>query len=455
MESVNSTERGRRPFSAVRENKGQLFIHSPYVRKLVIRQQRQYTPVHGKRLNPTLAPQVSSVHEIRTLQEQIKQLQEQLATVTTERNQLAEQIKKTTKSAPLPTLKKAYKSLWKRLLSLPSPTQTPKKDLLSRFQTQSRPQNDDYLLHLGLNSAYRTVILSDIYQNDLFNPQKLLTNLKKYQQNPFFEDIEREILLFRRHFSLKNVDFESFETLFYSKLPQNCLQEEAIRLLISPEIALNVSISRKIVDFLWNGSISVDLNRVNLHILGKWETINDILKHLKLNFALKNVHLEEIPRFLPIPVTKEGLKTVLNREIGLNFEQIEVLTEYLFPNDSIRPIMTLSKALEPAWKTENELKIPAIMSELADFMTEISLFQVAEQCKSLSNSHISLSDFIIRCEKSYNRVFTGKQKEALELRCYKETKTLDAMGFDAFVKEIVQCWIQMEDMVPVPPENDS
>lgn len=371
---------------------------------------------------------------LKDLQAQVKTLEDQLKKVTQERDKLMQHQK--ANNSKVPNLGKVYRALWKRLLHSQRDQKTIKTMLLEELKGTTRIQAEVVLKELGLKGKETAALLDSLYQDSQFDAEKFSAGLKKYQPIPLYEDIQLHIQQLCRHFALRNLSRTDFETTFRSHLPASCPQETAITCLTSPDFGLPTLVAKRVVNYLWKGELSMQVKELELEELPEWERLEDVVKRARLHLATNNQHLWEVPKHIPIPLTAERLEKALIKDFGLNPNQSGLLTAYLFPESSARPISTLSDMLAPAWMTPSELEIPKRLEELANYMDEDTLCQIGEMTTAVNSQYISLSEFETRCEQTFQTKLTNEQRAALELFCFEKTDLPGALCFSALFSAI-------------------
>jgi len=307
------------------------------------------------------------------------------------------------------------------------------------------------LRDLGLKGKDIMALLESVVIADQLDTEKLSRSLEKYQPFPLYEDVEVHIQHLRCRLALRNLSHTDLQTTLISRLPASCQQEEAIHFLTSLDLNIRSLAAKRVVNFLWKGEMTIQISDLDLSVLPTWERLDDIIKRMRLHLAANNQHLADVSRLIPIPLTAIGLDKALFRSFGLNTEQSFIIVSHLFPNPTAHSVTHLSTILAPPWMTQSELEIPKRLEELALYMDTNTLSQIGEMTIPVSNEYISLIDFEVRCEQTFQRHFTSEQKAALELLCYEDTRMLDALSLSHFHCALRDVMLKLGDFPPVPP----
>ena len=329
---------------------------------------------------------------------------------------------------------------------------SPKKELMKLLKGKNRDEVEYWInyLDIGLTHSEISLLVSDFIQNNVINTEKFVKRLTVFQPFPLYEDIFPYLNTIKLHFGGKNYSKERLMNELNANFEFKSSKTMAKKVISNSPFGLNMEISAIFVDFLYKNKKRLT-KKVDFWYVENWETIKNVIKYLKREFAGKNIPFEEIENQFPREFNEENVRKYAENELNLTKNQTDLLLNAIFVEKKSVKMLFPKKYL-----TISEVEMQKCFKKIAENLPSFQiLHEIGLKTSKISSNFLNFSEFFSLFESEFSLKFTKAEKFALKVFGQSKTGLLNALDFQSLMQEV--CAVAVDDLgtetVPVRVEE--
>ena len=347
-----------------------------------------------------------------------------------------------------------FPALWQALLQALDGRQV-KQELGSLLRGKRREEVVDWVTGLkpDFTKAEVSLLLGDCFTGDYIRSADFIGKLKEYQPYPLFEDLEALIPAIQLHFALQDYSKSKLikELSVHSEFGRS--QNKAKSVLKAKPFSLQAEVAEVLVGYLFKGKETLRRQADMLKEIETWEVLRDVKRRVRREFALKDIPLEAVEDQFPPNSSLSSVQQYCTSTLNLSDAQTGLLCSAI---DSPFPVLKLVLLLGAAYPTFSTAKVAECFQKLSESTSQCQLYAIGLRTPAASPSCLYLKPFLADFQRECSLELSKRERWAIKLYLYRDTRLLNAFRFTSFVERI--CLVSMQPdasgFCPAPAQRE-